>query len=73
MEWDLRQKLGKILGHLPGLRWSSTEVTTTESVPARTVYKGRAAACQCQSVCCSSDGVTESLYYFGLLELQLSP
>lgn len=42
-------------------------MTATEPVPALTVFEGRAAACQSQS------GVTESLHYFGALELQSSP
>lgn len=39
----------RFVGQLLGFRWSSTGMTTTESVPTLTVCKGRAAAWQCQS------------------------
>lgn len=78
--WSIRKGVGprgksqeRFVGQLLGFKWSSTGMTTAESVPALTVYKGRAAAWQCQSVCCSCDAVTESSHYFGVLKLQLSP
>lgn len=62
----------RFVGQLLGFRWSSTRMTTAESVPTLTVYKGRAAAWQRRPARCSSDGVTERVHYFGVLELQPS-